>query len=79
MPETRSRINPNHAAALTGLAVVVLLVAIWPLGWHYLIPQVAESFLVGIGNIAATAEWLWQNLVVPVFSPVGTVVPSVFA
>jgi hypothetical protein len=73
MTENAHRLNRNHAAALTALTVVIVLVLASPFGWDYLLPQLGDVFVTAWQTITAGALWVWNNSLVPVFQFLGSI------
>lgn len=73
MTENTRRLNRNHAATLTALTVVIVLVLASPLGWNYLLPQIGDVLVTGWQTINAGTLWLRDNTLVPVFQLLGSI------
>jgi hypothetical protein len=73
MTETPHTATRTPAIALTALAVVIMLTLASPLGWNYLIPQLATVPATTWQTLTAGASWAWNNAVAPVLAFLGSV------
>jgi len=55
-----------QTVALAALAVVIVLTLASPFGWDYLIPQIWDSVIDGLGIFGDGFVWLWHNSIKPV-------------
>jgi hypothetical protein len=73
MTETPTTTSRTPAIALTTLAVVIVLTLASPLGWNYLLPQLATVPAAAWQTLAAGALWAWDNAIAPVLGLLGSV------